>query len=365
VKSTRALLAAWCTVAVAMMAGACALGPYPPPAPPRHTELGIGITSLALPNGLRVVLVKDQHAAQVQVTMRYQVGAVDDLDRAGMAHLVEHLMFQQVLGGQTLFATLEDVTTYFNAVTTWDATTYISRGPLARLDTLLSVEAVRLGFRCTSINESTFDREREVVVNEIRGNTEVDTARMAVQRAAYPAGHPYGESIGGDASSVGTITFEEACKFVDAHYAPSNAVLVISGDITTEGAVKSLGKFIARVARRVASAPAHVAAPPSIGRVVDAKVPIESDSVLIAWPMPTNPRSRSRPTRSRVPSKRSSTCRSRARSPRSSSAMRARRCTARDRADRQGDGRRGGRAGEEGARAPALRVPADRLPPVR
>ncbi|NVB83959.1 MAG: insulinase family protein, partial [Kofleriaceae bacterium] len=287
-KSTRALFAAWCTVALAMT-GACALGPYPPPAPPRHTELGIGITSFALPNGLRVVLVKDPHAAQVQVTMRYQVGAVDDLDKPGMAHLVEHLMFQQVLGGQTLFATLEDVTTYFNALTTWDATTYISRGPLARLDTLLSVEAVRLGFRCTSITESTFDREREVVVNEIRGNAEGDRTRIAVQRAAYPAGHPYGQSIRGDVPTVGAITFEDACKFVDSHYAPSNAVLVISGDITTEGIAKSLGKFIARVAKRMASAPAHVAEAPPVGRQVDAKVPIETNSVLIAWPMPTDP----------------------------------------------------------------------------
>lgn len=276
-------------VAVAVTTSACALGLKPPPAPPRHTNLGLGITSFALKNGLRVVLVKDPRAAQVQVTMRYQVGAVDDLDKPGLAHLVEHLMFQQILGGQSLYATLEDIATYFNAFTSYDATTYISRGSASHLDKMLSVEAVRLGFRCTSITDSTFEREREVVVNEIRERDEASEAIATLQRAVYPAGHPYGQVIGGDVATVGAITRDEACKFVDAHYAPSNAVLVISGDVTARDVEVALGKFIARISKRTAAAPAYVATVPPHSSKVETPGPYDDARVLIAWPMPDDP----------------------------------------------------------------------------
>src|SRR5690606_17743278 len=108
-------------VVLAAAVAACA-GTLPPPAPPRQTNMALKITSTTLPNGLRVVLVTDPSASDVQVTMRYDVGAADDPPgQAGMAHLVEHLMFQQVLGGQSLFAKLEGVASYFNATTTRDA----------------------------------------------------------------------------------------------------------------------------------------------------------------------------------------------------------------------------------------------------
>src|SRR5215468_9405056 len=128
----------WLAAMVSMCA--CVLAPRPPPAPPRQTDLGLKISSVTLANGLRVIVVEDPRATGVQVTTRYQVGSVDDQQHPGMAHLVEHLMFQQVLDGQPLFTQLEDVATSFNAATTFDATTYVARAPASALDKLLAVE---------------------------------------------------------------------------------------------------------------------------------------------------------------------------------------------------------------------------------
>jgi zinc protease len=129
--------------------------------------MALSISTQTVPNHLRLVLVRDPHATEVQVTMRYGVGAVDDPpEHPGMAHLVEHLMFQQTLGSQSLFAHLEAIATSWNAYTTYDATTYVARAQPAHLERLLSIEAVRLGFRCTSITDSIFSREREVVLQE-------------------------------------------------------------------------------------------------------------------------------------------------------------------------------------------------------
>ena len=68
--------------------------PRPPPAPVRETKLGLAIEHFELGNGLKVVLVEDPRATEVQVTMRYRVGGINDpAGQEGLAHLVEQLMF--------------------------------------------------------------------------------------------------------------------------------------------------------------------------------------------------------------------------------------------------------------------------------
>ena len=265
----------------------------PPAAPPRQSSLSLAISGLALPNGLRVVVVRDPAASEINVTMRYRVGSVDDTPaHPGMAHLVEHLMFQQTLGAQSLFAHLEDDATYFNGETTFDATTYITRAPRAKLDEMLSIEAVRMGFRCTTITEPGFEREREVVVNELRQRDAASEIWAALHDAVYPDGHPYHQPPGGSVDSVRAITRDQACAFADAHYAPGNAVLVVSGNITPDEVVASLKKFLARVARRTVVAPANIAPLPAGGGHGTLPAPIDDPALVVAWPLPSDARER-------------------------------------------------------------------------
>ena len=78
------------TVVMLALIGACA----PPPAPRfafTHAE-----RRGRFPNGVRFVLMPDATTQQVEVDVRYEVGAREDpRGKAGLAHLVEHLMFQQ------------------------------------------------------------------------------------------------------------------------------------------------------------------------------------------------------------------------------------------------------------------------------
>ncbi|HLL24662.1 MAG TPA: insulinase family protein [Kofleriaceae bacterium] len=271
------------------LATACAPLVMPPPAPPRQTNLALKITSGRVANGLRVVLVHDPRAAEVQVTMRYAVGAADDPPgQDGIAHLAEHLMFHQVLGSQTLVARLEDIATSFNAFTSWDATTYVSRAAPSRLDELLSVEAVRVGFRCTSITDAVFARERDVVMNELRLSSDTAETRRAVRAALYPDGHPYQRELAGSYATVAALTREQVCAFVDAHYATSNAVLVVSGDVTPARLDAALAKFMTRIPSRPVRASASVPALATNARQIAVRVPLEDEALLVTWPLPVD-----------------------------------------------------------------------------
>jgi zinc protease len=263
-----------------------------PPSPPRHTNLGLAIKRIELDNGLRVVLVPDPKAVEVELTMRYQVGAVDDPPgREGMAHLVEHLMHQQIVGGQSVLARLEASTTSFNAFTTFDTTTYVARARPERLGELFANEGVRLAVRCATITDEVFAREREVVVNEIRQDS--DASRMALLESLYPAPHPYRRSVGGTEATVATITRADACAFADARYTPGNAVLVVSGSFTTEQVERGINQLLARVPKRP-SAPRPWIARASTGRRITRKAPIDNAAVVVAWPLPVEPTQRAR-----------------------------------------------------------------------
>lgn len=271
-----------------MFATACAGMQQTPPAPPRQTSLGLTLKTVKLANGLRVVLVEDPHASEVQVTMRYRVGAGDDMEYPGIAHLVEHLMFEQTLGAQTLMAHLEDNATFYNAYTTYDATTYVTRARPELLDKLLSIEAVRLGFRCTSITDSALVREREVVKRELELRDYSTELITAVHAAVYPEGHPYRQAVGGSGETVAAITRDQACAFADAYYAPENAALVISGNVSAARAEAALAKFLARIPKRLGAAPNRV--PPARKQPMrEAKVPIDEPLLLVTWPLPADP----------------------------------------------------------------------------
>lgn len=87
----------WSWILVAGVLGACVRPPPPPPSA-RQTHLGLRLSAFELANGVRGVLVHDPGATEVQVTMRYQVGSVDDPpEHPGMAHLVSGDITQQEL----------------------------------------------------------------------------------------------------------------------------------------------------------------------------------------------------------------------------------------------------------------------------
>src|ERR1700760_3085568 len=62
----------------------------------RSLDYKPGIASWVLPNKLTVAMIPDDRVNLVSVEVRYTVGTADDPPgKAGLAHLVEHLMFER------------------------------------------------------------------------------------------------------------------------------------------------------------------------------------------------------------------------------------------------------------------------------
>jgi zinc protease len=266
-----------------------------PTGPERRTKMNLHVVAFEAGNGLRVISLAEPEAQQVSVLVRYDVGAKDDPQgQEGIAHLAEHLMFLQTHQGKDLTARLDEAATYYNAFTSVDATTYIARARPDRLADLLEVEGLRLALRCESITEEIFQREREVVLNELRQGAAETRILEAVTGAVFAEGHPYRRTPAGNERSVAAITRDQVCAFIDAHYAPGNAVVVVSGGATEQEVDAALGKIFGRVPKRGFTPPRKVPALSPRGGKVRAAAPIDEDRVVIAWPMPNDPAGRAK-----------------------------------------------------------------------
>ena len=191
----------------------------------------------ALANGMKVVVIPDHRAPVVTHMVWYRVGAADEPPGvSGIAHFLEHLMFkstEKIPTGEfsKIVARLGGTD---NAFTSQDATAYFQRIAKDRLAQLMAMEADRMvNLRLTEAEVTT---EREVILEERR--TRIENNPMAIldeqMGAALYLSHPYGIPTIGWEHEMARLSREDALSFYRRHYAPNNAILIVSGDVTVE-----------------------------------------------------------------------------------------------------------------------------------
>ncbi len=238
---------------------------------PAHAKV-FDPTVFTLENGLTVVVVENHRAPIVSNMVWYKVGAADEQrGTSGIAHFLEHLMFKgtpamppgdfskkiRALGGNDNAFTHNDYTAYYQSIST------------AQLETVMRMEADRMNNLAPPASE--FASEHKVIMEERRQNTESDPgARFSEEiRAALFPNHPYGTPIIGWMSEIEGLTWADAKAFYDTHYAPNNAILVVSGDVT-EGQLKPLAEKIYGALPKEEVPPRHWSQTP----------PLQSDATL-------------------------------------------------------------------------------------
>lgn len=194
-----------------------------------------------LGNGLSLFVAPDPYTGLVQLDLRVQVGSGDDPPgRAGMAHLVEHLMFalpSEGPGSPSLIAAAQHRALWFGGATTTEHTHYSDLVDAEQLDDVFRHTAQRLAFDCALIDEETFARNREIVRNEMRWRGQgVDFEALGeIHERVFPEGHPYRQQLSDfDEAQLTAITREEACDFAARHYSPASATVVVTGNVTPE-----------------------------------------------------------------------------------------------------------------------------------
>ena len=236
-------------LAVALSAALGTLAPAPVLAKPAQAaKVDIPFEEFTLPNGLRVVVHTDRKAPIVAVNIWYHVGSKDEpAGRTGFAHLFEHLMFQRSENHDgEYFEPFKQVgVTGQNGTTNTDRTNYFENVPTTALDMALWMESDRMGHLLSAIDQAALDEQRGVVQNEKRQGENQPYGQVweKLNRALYPAGHPYHHSVIGSMNDLNAASLDDVKTWFRTWYGPNNAVLVLAGDIDVATAKEKVARY--------------------------------------------------------------------------------------------------------------------------
>ncbi|WP_420806708.1 M16 family metallopeptidase [Hyalangium minutum] len=190
-----------------------------------------GINEYRLPNGLRVVLFPDPTKPTVTVNVTYFVGSKHEgYGEAGMAHLLEHLLFKGTPTTGNIPQALTERGARPNGTTWLDRTNYFETLPAsdANLSWALTFEADRMVN--SFIAKKDLDSEMTVVRNELeRGENDPHSVLLRrVMSSAYLF-HNYGKPTIGTRADVENVPIDRLQAFYRKYYRPDNAMLVVAG----------------------------------------------------------------------------------------------------------------------------------------
>ena len=188
----------------------------------------------------------------VAVNVWYKVGSKDEpFGKSGFAHLFEHLMFNgsENFDDDFFVPFLSAGATDMNGTTNNDRTNYFATVPTQALDMALWMESDRMGHFIGAVTQEKLDIQRGVVQNEKRQRENIPYGKSWGQMSedTFPVGHPYSWPVIGSMEDLNAASLEDVQQWFRTYYGPSNAVMVLAGDIDEKTAREKVEKYFADI----------------------------------------------------------------------------------------------------------------------
>lgn len=243
-----------------------------------------------LSNGLRLLIHKDLSTPMAVVNVLYDVGARDEEEnRTGFAHLFEHLMFGGSINIPDYDEPLQLAGGENNAYTTNDLTNYYCQLPAENIETAFWLESDRM--LSLAFSEKSLDVQRKVVSEEFKEhylNKPYGDVWHKMREMAYKQ-HPYKwMTIGKELKHIEEAQLQDVKNFFFKHYTPSNAILVVAGNVETEKVLQLSEKWFGSIpagekyVRQLPREPAQTEA-----RRLEVKADVPLDAFVKTWHMPS------------------------------------------------------------------------------
>ena len=214
--------------------------------PPRKIASVEGVTEYRLANGARVLLFPEASRPTVTINMTVLVGSRHEgYGEAGMAHLLEHMVFKGTPTFPDVPKALRDHGASFNGTTNVDRTNYFESMPAtdANLEFGIRLEADRLVR--SYVKREDLASEMTVVRNEFeRGENSPQNVLFERIHAAAYAWHNYGKTTIGNRSDIERVPIDNLQAFYRKYYQPDNVVLIIAGKFDEAKALALVDKYL-------------------------------------------------------------------------------------------------------------------------
>ncbi len=226
------------------------------------------IKTHTLKNGMKIIVEEDHSIPNVALYLFYRIGSRNERPgTTGLSHFFEHMMFNgaKKYGPKQFDAVMEANGGSNNAYTSRDLTVYQDWFPRSALELIFDLEADRI--RDLSFDPKMIESERGVVASERRTSVEANNFGLLFEQlfaTAYTA-HPYQWPVVGWMADIENWKLEDLKRHFEMGYSPSNATMVVSGDVTMEEIIKLAEKYIEPIPARTPPPPVTTREPEQLG----------------------------------------------------------------------------------------------------
>lgn len=248
------------------------------------------VATKTLKNGMKILVQSDHSIPNVALYTFYKIGSRNERPgTTGLSHFFEHMMFNgaKKYGPGELDKAMESNGGSNNAYTTRNVTVYQDWFPRSAMDLIFDIESDRI--RDLNFDPKKIESERGVVASERR--TSVDGQNEGVLdeqlwATAFIA-HPYQWPVVGWMSDIESWTIADLKHHFEMGYSPSNATMVVVGDVTPEEVFALAEKYLEPIPSHAPPPPVTTVEPEQLGerRLVVHK-PAELPLLMIAYHVP-------------------------------------------------------------------------------
>ncbi|HEY4185095.1 MAG TPA: insulinase family protein [Polyangia bacterium] len=254
-----------------------------------------------LGSGLKLVTVQDDRVPLVSAVLVIDGGATrDPPGKDGLAHLVEHLVFDRRVAEEVTFENaIRRMGATFGGTTQLDHVQFKLIAPRAQLEVLVGWLTGVLLDPLAGVDEPTFRRVLDTVRSELWERTETHGSARGygwLQEALFAPGDPYARPVAGTPTSVGGLTLADAQAFVQRWYKPRHATLFLDGDLSSATSAKGMAALLSSELTKPcppteepAQPPPHFAqfAPATPLHVSVQQGRVTTEELWMGWPMPS------------------------------------------------------------------------------
>jgi zinc protease len=248
------------------------------------------VSTRTLKNGMKVLVQPDHSIPNVALYIFYRIGSRNEHPgTTGLSHFFEHMMFNgaKKYGPGDLDKVMEANGGSNNAYTTQNVTVYQDWFPRSALSLIYDIESDRI--RDLTFDPKKIASEREVVASERRLSVDNDNFGLLDEQLWATAfiAHPYQWPVVGWMSDIEHWTMEDLKHHFEMGYSPSNATMVVVGDVSPDEIFQLCEKFIESIPSHAPPPPVTTVEPEQLGerRLVVHK-PAELPLLLIGYHIP-------------------------------------------------------------------------------
>lgn len=213
-----------------------------------------GVAKKTLPNGLTLLVQRDNSAPVTAVVTHIAAGYFDEPDEwVGIAHVLEHMYFKgtPTRGPGAVARETQRLGGYVNAATIYDRTVYYTVLPADAGGLRAALEIHADAVINPAIDSDELARELEVIIQEAK--RKLDTPSAVVRESLYQVlftRHRMRRWRIGTESGLRKLTAEDVRTYHETRYVPGNTIVAVVGDIDEAEAVaiaaESFGAWDAR-----------------------------------------------------------------------------------------------------------------------